>query len=234
APEPVPERPAAARPSLPLRLAGTAERTARTGRSLPYLAAASVAGLVVLATLAVWATGSPLIGAGAWWTDTGAEPAEHEVIGLVRVEQRGGSGERQLRPPLAGARPLAAAERRSEPLPIDPPAGEPSRTALERAPAPRQLLDPRGARALIDHASGELQLIRDWADPSGDRRAALFDVHVGANGRVRDVHVRQSSGSDEFDRRATEAVYGTVYHPARRGDVEVARWLRQRVASRAE
>jgi protein TonB len=59
--------------------------------------------------------------------------------------------------------------------------------------------------------------------------AVSLRVLVGASGRVEDVELLRSSGHQELDGAAMDAVRGASYRPAREDGVAVPAWIQQRV-----
>jgi protein TonB len=60
----------------------------------------------------------------------------------------------------------------------------------------------------------------------GEQGTVRLDVHVGTDGGVIDVQVRQSSGSPSLDRAATDAVRKWRFKPATVDGQPVAEWYR--------
>ncbi len=58
----------------------------------------------------------------------------------------------------------------------------------------------------------------------GDEGEVRLDVHVGADGRVIDVRLRQSSGSPLLDRTAIDTVKRWRFDPATVDGQPVAAW----------
>ena len=60
----------------------------------------------------------------------------------------------------------------------------------------------------------------------GEQGRVKLDVHVGVDGAVIDVQLRESSGSAALDRSATEAVRKWRFRPAMVDGQPVAEWYR--------
>lgn len=60
----------------------------------------------------------------------------------------------------------------------------------------------------------------------GEQGQVRLDVHVGADGAVIDVQVRESSGSAALDRSAMQAVRKWRFRPAMVDGQPVAEWYR--------
>jgi protein TonB len=58
----------------------------------------------------------------------------------------------------------------------------------------------------------------------GDEGEVRLDVRVGVNGRVTEVRLRQSSGSELLDRTAIDAVRKWRFEPATIDGQPVAEW----------
>ena len=60
----------------------------------------------------------------------------------------------------------------------------------------------------------------------GEQGQVRLDVHVGADGGVIDVQMRESSGSPSLDRSAMQAVRKWRFRPAMVDGQPVAEWYR--------
>lgn len=58
----------------------------------------------------------------------------------------------------------------------------------------------------------------------GEEGEVRLDIHVGADGTVLDVRIKQSSGSVRLDRSAVEAIRRWRFIPARHADIPIAAW----------
>jgi protein TonB len=105
------------------------------------------------------------------------------------------------------------------------------------APSPRQALAPGSAGASETARRTGPRVDASWAGnaapgyPSSARRMGeqgqvRLDVHVGADGGVIDVQVRESSGSAALDRSAMQAVRKWRFRPAMVDGQPVAEWYR--------
>lgn len=68
----------------------------------------------------------------------------------------------------------------------------------------------------------------------GREGRVLLRVLVDAQGRSRKVEIHSSSGSDELDRAAAEAIKRWRFHPTRHGERPVESWLRVPIEFRLE
>lgn len=105
------------------------------------------------------------------------------------------------------------------------------------APSPRQAFAPGSAGASETARRTGPRVDASWAGnaapgyPSSARRMGeqgqvRLDVHVGADGAVIDVQVRESSGSAALDRSAMQAVRKWRFRPATVDGQPVAEWYR--------
>lgn len=125
----------------------------------------------------------------------------------------------------------------SVPTPLPPPqaavAAEPARAAgahVAAAPATRS-----DARASATPVRSAPRIDASWSGNTpppypgmarrmGDEGEVRLDVHVGADGRVTDIRLRQSSGSALLDRTAIDTVRKWRFKPATVDGQPVAEW----------
>jgi protein TonB len=123
-------------------------------------------------------------------------------------------------PPLTALRIAPAGAARVPPPPAETEAPPASDAPVDRLPVDESLHPPvleEGPRwPLESHARG-------WVD---------LDVLVDESGAVTDVHVVGGTADAATQRSAIDAARLLRYRPARRGDVAVAVWCRQRFDSR--
>jgi TonB family protein len=105
-------------------------------------------------------------------------------------------------------------------------------TDVETDPALRSLRG-RPRLAKVDSAPvlrGALRIpYPEQLAQQGARGRAVFWVLVSATGKVADVRVLQSSGSEALDAAAAEAIQQSSYAPARDDDRAVAAWTQQQI-----
>lgn len=130
-------------------------------------------------------------------------------------------------PPATAARPVddpAASE--------GPPqaSADPTRTAAVVGPAPsapRQAAAVRkGPRVDASWSGNKPPPYPMLARRMGEEGEVLLDVHVDRDGRVTEVRLRQSSGSDLLDRTAIDTVRQWRFQPATVDGQPVAEWYR--------
>lgn len=135
----------------------------------------------------------------------------------------------------AAAMPPAANAITVPPAGPSTPASDASPTAS--APGPRQAVAAASSGASESARRTGPRVDASWAGnaapayPSSARRMGeqgrvKLDVHVGVDGAVIDVQLRESSGSAALDRSATEAVRKWRFRPAMVDGQPIAEWYR--------
>jgi protein TonB len=136
---------------------------------------------------------------------------------------------------IAAATPPAANAITVPPAGPSTPASDASPTAS--APGPRQAVAAASSGASESARRTGPRVDASWAGnaapayPSSARRMGeqgrvKLDVHVGVDGAVIDVQLRESSGSAALDRSATEAVRKWRFRPAMVDGQPIAEWYR--------
>jgi len=136
---------------------------------------------------------------------------------------------------IAAAMPPAVNAITVPPAGPSTPASDASPTAS--APGPRQAVATASSGASESARRTGPRVDASWAGnaapayPSSARRMGeqgrvKLDVHVGVDGAVIDVQLRESSGSAALDRSATEAVRKWRFRPAMVDGQPVAEWYR--------
>lgn len=95
--------------------------------------------------------------------------------------------------------------------------------AAPAAPAAPRRVGPRVDASWAGNAAPAYPLS---AKRMGEQGTVRLDVHVGADGGVLEVQVRQSSGSAALDRAASEGVRKWRFRPATVDGQPVAEWYR--------
>jgi periplasmic protein TonB len=120
-----------------------------------------------------------------------------------------------LRTPAIGRRTAAETTGATSPDAAAPPPRAP------RPAAPEPLIDP------VPLADNAPPVYPRRARRRGWTGVVLLEIHVRADGTVADVEIAETSGHTVLDRAALEAALGWRFEPAHRGDVRVARTIRQ-------
>ncbi|WP_272486979.1 energy transducer TonB [Zeimonas sediminis] len=135
-------------------------------------------------------------------------------------------------PPEGTATPSAPAPTAETPSSAaSRPAAAPSAGAAAQAPAVASAAAPAGPRRTAPRVDAS------WAGNTpppypmrarrmGDQGEVLLDVRVGADGRVTDVRLKRSSGSELLDRTAIDTVRQWRFTPATVDGEPVAEWYR--------
>ncbi|AGY56809.1 energy transducer TonB [Gloeobacter kilaueensis] len=105
----------------------------------------------------------------------------------------------------------------ASPIGVDDGTG--SVTPVEAPPAPPPLVNarPKGA---VQPDYPEIALQNNWEGK------VIVKAYINADGSVGEVRVARSSGHDELDEAALEAVRRTRFEPAHRSEEAVATWVR--------
>lgn len=117
-------------------------------------------------------------------------------------------------PPQA---PVAAAQA----TPVAPAPSAPAAPVREPAPAPPQRTAPRADASWSGNTPPPYPAM---ARRMGDQGEVRLDIHVGADGSVLEVRLRQSSGSQLLDRTAIETVKKWRFRPATVDGRPVPEW----------